>query len=586
MGVWVSAGVCLLASIPRAALTQGAPPARLLVLQAEERRATTAADLSTIRVSARSGNPETARVAIRAFGRLERVSLIPDILPGLRHSLPEVRAEAANALAQAAQGLTGKAPVPQTDVPGVLASTQSALILRLDVETDANVRGALVEALARLPYRVASDAEHAEQAILELSTRATALADRLGLAKALEAFVRLQAPVRPPSVAVVAKLLDLVRADTARSKPDLLRDARVRRLALEGLTAAGAVDDRLVERAASDPDPQMRRLAMRAIAISGAGQASLHDGLIDPVGMVRLEALRAVRARDSEALCRTSFAAADDPDVAVALAAVDQLSACAQSEEAVAYLVRTVARVRDLAVPRGWHRNAHALVALAQAAPERSAPWLAPYAASPVWQVRLYAARAARQAGNRAVLETLAADADDRVANVALTGLDRPARPTALPQKAAHSTVTAEQFGRLAAPRALITIRDVGQVELALFASEAPGTVIRFAMLAEAGYYDGLSFDRLVPNATAQAGERTTGNTATFATRETGTWPHVRGTFGLAAPDTGDAQFFINLVDNPRFDHQYGVFAQILNGADVVDRLLEGDTIESITIVP
>jgi cyclophilin family peptidyl-prolyl cis-trans isomerase len=51
-------------------------------------------------------------------------------------------------------------------------------------------------------------------------------------------------------------------------------------------------------------------------------------------------------------------------------------------------------------------------------------------------------------------------------------------------------------------------------------------------------------------------------------------------------PDTNDAQFFVDLVDNPRFDHQYTVFAQILNGADVVEQLLEGDVIESISIVP
>jgi cyclophilin family peptidyl-prolyl cis-trans isomerase len=50
--------------------------------------------------------------------------------------------------------------------------------------------------------------------------------------------------------------------------------------------------------------------------------------------------------------------------------------------------------------------------------------------------------------------------------------------------------------------------------------------------------------------------------------------------------DTGDAQFFVDLVDNPRFDHEYTVFAQMLNGADVVDRILEGDTIERIEILP
>ena len=138
---------------------------------------------------------------------------------------------------------------------------------------------------------------------------------------------------------------------------------------------------------------------------------------------------------------------------------------------------------------------------------------------------------------------------------------------------------------RLAAPRARITIRDVGTLELALFTTEAPGTVIRFVRLAESGYYNGLAFDRFAPNAIAQGGEKA-GGAAVYPTREIGTWPHVRGSVGIASPDTADAQFFINLVDNPRFDHQYTVFGQVLNGADVVDRILEGDVIESIVIVP
>jgi cyclophilin family peptidyl-prolyl cis-trans isomerase len=69
---------------------------------------------------------------------------------------------------------------------------------------------------------------------------------------------------------------------------------------------------------------------------------------------------------------------------------------------------------------------------------------------------------------------------------------------------------------------------------------------------------------------------------------EVGLWPHVRGTVGLATHgrDTGDGQFFINLVDNPAFDHRYTVFAQVLNGLDVVDRILEGDVIERVEIIP
>jgi cyclophilin family peptidyl-prolyl cis-trans isomerase len=69
---------------------------------------------------------------------------------------------------------------------------------------------------------------------------------------------------------------------------------------------------------------------------------------------------------------------------------------------------------------------------------------------------------------------------------------------------------------------------------------------------------------------------------------EVGVWPHVRGTVGLATSgrDTGNGQFFVNMVDNPQFDHEHTVFAQLLNGLDVVDRILEGDVIERIDILP
>ena len=74
---------------------------------------------------------------------------------------------------------------------------------------------------------------------------------------------------------------------------------------------------------------------------------------------------------------------------------------------------------------------------------------------------------------------------------------------------------------------------------------------------------------------------------ATFMRDEVGLWPHVRGAVGISTRgrDTGDAQIFVDLVDNPRLDHEYTVFAQVLNGIDVVDRILEGDVIERIEIV-
>jgi peptidyl-prolyl cis-trans isomerase B (cyclophilin B) len=199
--------------------------------------------------------------------------------------------------------------------------------------------------------------------------------------------------------------------------------------------------------------------------------------------------------------------------------------------------------------------------------------------------VRSYAARAATSLNDRTALQVLADDPDDRVASVALAGLGAPARPRTPRHEPVLAPPTAEDLRRLASPRATITIRDVGRFELALLTAEAPATVMRFVKLAESGYYDGLTFDRIAPNAIVQGGRRIVDETG-YPHSEVGTWPHVRGVVGLAMPDTNDGQFFVNLVDNPRFDHQYTVFAQILNGGDIVEQLLEGDVIESIAIDP
>jgi hypothetical protein len=303
---------------------------RVGVLQAEDRRAPTLQDLATLRAGARSGDPVTARVGLRALGRLERPALIPDITPGLRHALPEVRAEAANAIAQAAQGLrSGKPAGP------AIASVLTTLTSRLDVEADAGVRAALCESMGRLPFTEAADAGRAEATLVAFAQRATTTTDRLGIAKGLEAFTRATRDVRPAGSSALDLLRSLARPGPPRAEQELLRESRVRRLALESLITAGATDDETVLRAADDPDPQVRRLAVRA-ALDGATAAVVARGLTDPIPMVRIEALRTARLRNAADSCNPSLAAASDPDTNVALVAIDQLSACGGSMEAVA----------------------------------------------------------------------------------------------------------------------------------------------------------------------------------------------------------------------------------------------------------
>jgi peptidyl-prolyl cis-trans isomerase B (cyclophilin B) len=143
---------------------------------------------------------------------------------------------------------------------------------------------------------------------------------------------------------------------------------------------------------------------------------------------------------------------------------------------------------------------------------------------------------------------------------------------------------------RLAAPRARVTIRDVGVFDLALIAFEAPTTVLEFARLAERGYYNGLTFHRVAPNFVIQGGSPGANEyvgAPDHMRDEVGLWPHVRGAVGISTRgrDTGDAQIFVDLLDSPMLDHRYTVFAQVLTGMDVVDQILEGDVIETVRIL-
>lgn len=630
---------------------------RLAILQAEDRRAQTAADLAILRSGTRSGDWQTARMAFRALGRLERPSLIADILPGLRHREAEVRAEAANAAAQASQGWRATPPAGPA-----LVQLQSALISRLGVEAEPSVRAALCESVARLPYTQSADVARAESALLDHAARATSNDDRLGVAKGFEALTRLHRQVHAPGDATLAELRQLARRPPERSEQELLRDARVRRLALESLIAAGAADSSTLTVVANDPDPQVRRLAVRAATMDGS-DAILSRGLNDPAPMVRIEALRTMRSRHAGEVCGPALAGASDPDTIVSLVAIDQLGGCGGVAEAVEYLARAVDDLADAEAPRNWHRSAHALIALASAAPDRAATALTPYLSARTWQLRMYAARTASALRLRAPLEQLARDTHDNVVEAAIRALSSVAghdadpiyvaalgrdgyqivraaalalEKTPAPDAAApalklalqraeddgrpgaadarltlRKTLTsigavvrvakpgplpaaplnANDLRRLASPRARFVIRDVGVFDVALFTLEAPASVLRFAQLATSGYYNGLTFHRIVPNGIIQGGSPGANeyiSDSPYMRDEVGLWPHVRGAVGISTRgrDTGDAQIFIDLVDNPRYDHTYTVFAQVLNGMDIVDRIIEGDVIESVQIVP
>lgn len=129
-----------------------------------------------------------------------------------------------------------------------------------------------------------------------------------------------------------------------------------------------------------------------------------------------------------------------------------------------------------------------------------------------------------------------------------------------------------------------------GVFELFLDADRAPMTVARIIDLTRNRYYDGLTFHRVVPNFVLQGGSPGMNEyvgDGPFMRDELGLAHHARGTVGISTRgrDTGDAQWFINTVDNYRLDHDYTVFATIVRGMDVVDRILEGDVMSSVRVI-
>ncbi|MEO8202133.1 MAG: peptidylprolyl isomerase [Gemmatimonadota bacterium] len=129
-----------------------------------------------------------------------------------------------------------------------------------------------------------------------------------------------------------------------------------------------------------------------------------------------------------------------------------------------------------------------------------------------------------------------------------------------------------------------------GSFTLRLFPRETPATVARIVRLARQHFYDGHVFQRVEPNFVIQGGGPDASEYVghpDFMRDEVGFHSHNRGTAGISSRgrDTGDAQLFLNLVDNPLLDHEFTVFGQVTGGLAVMDQIVEGDTIAKIEVI-
>ena len=139
-----------------------------------------------------------------------------------------------------------------------------------------------------------------------------------------------------------------------------------------------------------------------------------------------------------------------------------------------------------------------------------------------------------------------------------------------------------------------------GEFKVKLFAQEAPRTVNNFVFLARDGYYDGVTFHRVIPGFMAQSGDPTgTGRGGPGYRFEDEFHPSLRhdkpGILSMAnaGPNTNGSQFFITFIPTPHLDNAHAVFGEVIEGMDVVSSIstrdpstasAPGDVITSITI--
>jgi peptidyl-prolyl cis-trans isomerase B (cyclophilin B) len=135
---------------------------------------------------------------------------------------------------------------------------------------------------------------------------------------------------------------------------------------------------------------------------------------------------------------------------------------------------------------------------------------------------------------------------------------------------------------------------DKGLMMVDLYTTDAPGTVANFVKLSKEGFYNGLTFHRVIPDFVIQGGcpkgNGTGGPGYKIKCELTGDLQyHDRGVLSMAhaGRDTGGSQFFIchSRNNTAHLDRNHTCFGKVTEGLEVIDAIRQGDKIQSITII-
>lgn len=419
----------------------------------------------------------------------------------------------------------------------------------------------------------------------------------------------------------------LSREQASGAIAQLLRD-RDERVRIEAVRAAGALGlqdavPRLLELLKSDT-PYVRLAAVRALATLPDPRAidPLIDQISAPSPSLRAAGLRAVAFQDPSTFWLLLAGMDPDGDWSVR-ADLARLLGQVGGE-------RAVALVRHFVDDRDYRVRPAALQALVTSSPAAAGPVVLEHlsaddpferaaAADGVRQLQLEGAveplvlaLEASLSDNEpapglailSALEVYGPEALARGARVALQDRSWLVRKRAAEILTSQGELTAgsgtpdvtrtmEDYLDLVSPRftpqAFIRT-EKGIIEVELFVVDAPLTVGNFIKLAREGFYNGLTFHRVVPNFLVQAGDpRGDGNGGPgYRIRsEVNRRPFLRGTLAMALPngkDSAGSQFFITHLPQPQLAGDHTAFGQVIKGMELVDRLEPGDVIQRIAI--
>jgi peptidylprolyl isomerase len=160
-----------------------------------------------------------------------------------------------------------------------------------------------------------------------------------------------------------------------------------------------------------------------------------------------------------------------------------------------------------------------------------------------------------------------------------------PAPPPPSPSIATPPEVAANPANHL-----FLDLSTGGTVEIVLRPDLAPHHIERIQTLVRQGFYNGLTFHRVIPDFMAQGGDPKGtgegGSSLPDLKAEFTSVPFLRGTVGMArtdSPDTANSQFFIMFVPHPELDGNYTVVGRVVKGMEAVDAIAPGEPPENPT---